>query len=122
MPEEEQNLYENFVDWLAEQTNGEVSPWELLELVKGIVVQLRQTLTSEEISLGFAHCVAFVEAWLRERNYVVLDLNTGQPERMVTGEERRFNTNNPLELNFWEEWVPDELPNWITGDGPHPSL
>lgn len=122
MPEDKENLYDKFTDWLAEQTDGSVTATELLELVKGVVVQLRQSLTSEEVSLAFAHCVAFVEAWLREKDYIVLDLGTGQPERLITGEERRFGSNNPLEINFWEDWVPDELPDWLTGDGEHPSL
>lgn len=117
--QEDKELYELFVRWLAEvsEERGGISPWELLEVVKGITIQLRMSLVPEEISLAYAHAVSFMEHWLRENDYKILEITTGQPTRMVLAEEHRFG-DNPLAEMADEMWVPDTLPEWLTDDEP----
>lgn len=116
--EEERPLYEMFVRWLAEVSEERegVSPWELIELVKGITIQLRMSLVPEEITLAYAHAVAFMEHWMRENDYNIMEVQSGQPTRLMIAEEHRFG-ENPLEQVKDTMWVPDTLPDWLTDDG-----
>jgi len=119
MPEhpEERPLYDEFLHWLADrsQERGGIKTYELLTIVKAIVPQARMTLTPSELALALVHAASYMERWLVENEFMMIDLETNTPVRLETAEETRFGKNALAEVE--DGWVPDELPDWLQEEG-----
>lgn len=115
------DLFEEFLEWLntvqvrRDEAGEPVTVYDLLTIVKALVPQLRTALTASEVPLAYVHAAAYMERWLIDNEYKVIDIGSGDPVRLETAEERRFGKNALADVA--DGWVPDELPEWLTSDG-----
>ena len=117
----DRDLFNEFLEWLSDTQEkraaegDEVTVYDLLTIVKSLVPQLRTALTPSEVSLAFVHAAAYMERWLVENEFKVVALDSGEPVRLETAEEKRYGANALADVE--DGWVPDELPEWLTTDG-----